>query len=310
MPLDPLAAEIAAAMSAAFPDLGGAVTDAAEARRVLAAARAPEPDPVPVGRVEDRMTDGGLPVRVYRPEGAGGPRPVVVFFHGGGFVLCGLDTHDRLCRVLARGADAVVVSVDYRLAPEHRFPAAVDDAFAAVRWAAAHAAAFGGDPARLAVAGDSAGGCLAAVTALRARDEGGPDLAFQLLVYPVTDAARDTPTYTEYATGGFLTSAHMRWYWEQYLADPADGDHPHASPLRAADLSGLPPAFVLTAEVDPLRDEGEAYAARLARAGVRVGSRRMAGAFHGFVSLDHVLPVAAEAQRAVVAALREGLAAR
>ncbi|MWK37536.1 alpha/beta hydrolase fold domain-containing protein [Actinomadura sp. J1-007] len=233
--------------------------------------------------------------------------PVVVFFHGGGFVLCGLDSHDRLCRALTAGSGAIVMAVDYRLAPEHPFPAAVEDARAAVAWASRNAAALGGDPARLAVAGDSAGGALAASACLHARDRGGPHVAFQLLIYPVTDAAQDTASYRDHAEGGFLTAAHMRWFWEQYLSDPAQAADPDASPLRADDLSGLPPACVLTAECDPLRDEGEAYAARLAEAGVPVQSRRFEGAFHGFASLDHVLPVAGEAQRIAAEALRNAL---
>lgn len=333
MPLDPRAEKIAAAMAAGFPPLGPE-TDAADVRRALESAPMPDIAPLPVGRVQDRTIPGPggpLPIRLYWPQppptatshpGVTAERPpsaptdsgeaaerlaVVVFFHGGGFVLCGLDSHDRLCRALTAGSGAIVVSVDYRLAPEHPFPAAVEDARAAVAWASRNAAALGGDPARLAVAGDSAGGALAASTCLHARDRGGPDVAFQLLIYPVTDAAQDTASYRDHAEGGFLTAAHMKWFWEQYLSDPAQAADPDASPLRADDLSGLPPACVLTAECDPLRDEGEAYAARLAEAGVPVESRRFEGAFHGFASLDHVLPVAAEAQRCAAEALRNAL---
>ena len=309
MPLDPRAQKIAAAMTAGFPPIGAEVTDAARARRLLAAAPGPDLEPIPVARTEDRTLhpdQGDLPVRIYWPDGAA-PHPVTVFFHGGGFTLCGLDSHDRFCRILASGAGTIVVSVDYRLAPEHPFPAAVEDARAAVAWAHANAASLGGDPERLAVAGDSAGGNLAAVACLAARDGAGPPIAFQALVYPVTDAGQDTPSYREHGEGKFLTAAHMRWYWEQYLDDPSDADHPYASPLRAPDLSGLPPAFVLTAECDPLRDEGEAYAARLAEAGVPVEVHRIEGAFHGIFGLDHVLPAAVEARRLTTGALRAAL---
>ncbi|MBO2458472.1 alpha/beta hydrolase [Actinomadura sp. LCR2-06] len=296
-------------MTAGFPPIGAEVTEAAQARRLLAAAPAPDLPAIPVARTEDRaprLGHGSLPVRIYWPDGDA-PHPVTVFFHGGGFALCGLDSHDRVCRMIASGAGTIVVSVDYRLAPEHPFPAAVEDARAAVAWAHANAAALGGDPARLAVAGDSAGGNLAAVACLAARDEAGPPIAFQALIYPVTDAGQDTPSYREHGEGNFLTATHMRWYWEQYLDDPSHAGHPHASPLRAPDLSGLPPAFVLTAECDPLRDEGEAYAARLAEAGVPVEAHRIEGAFHGFFGLDHVLPAAVEARRLATGALRAAL---
>ncbi|RSN67539.1 alpha/beta hydrolase [Actinomadura sp. WAC 06369] len=308
MPLDPLAAKIADAMTATFPRIGTEVSDAAEARRILAAAPRPDLDPIPAAAVEDRVIDAPLPVpvRIYRPDSPA-PVPVVVFFHGGGFVLCGLDSHDRTCRALAADTGMIVVSVDYRLAPEHPFPAAVEDAGAAVAWAHANAAALGGDPGRLAVAGDSAGGNLAAVACLDARDSGGPPIRFQLLVYPVTDAARDSPSYREFAAGPFLTADHMRWYWERYLPDPARGADPRASPLRAPDLAGLPPACVITGECDPLRDEGEAYAARLVDAGVAVRARRFDGAFHGFYGLDHVLPAAREARRLSAEALLDAL---
>jgi acetyl esterase len=226
---------------------------------------------------------GPLGLRVYTPRGAG-PFPLLVFFHGGGFVVCDLDTHDALCRNLCAGAGCVVASVDYRLAPEHRFPAAPDDCLAATRWAAEHAAELRADPARVAAGGDSAGGNLAAVVAQRARDEGGPRLAAQLLLYPTTDAAATgMPSLAENAEGYGLTARDMAWFKGHYLGDPAEAANPHASPLRAADLRGLPPALVQTAEYDPLRDEGEAYAARL-RAGGRADRRsRRAGMIHGFL---------------------------
>ncbi len=207
---------------------------------------------------------GALGLRIYTPVEAGGPGalPVLVFFHGGGWVVGNLDTHDGLCRRLANAAGCLVVSVDYRLAPEARFPAAVDDAYAATRWVAARASSFGGDGTRLAVGGDSAGGNLAAVVSLLAHERGAPPLRFQLLLYPVTDFAFDTPSYRENGEGYLLTRANMEWYAGHYLRDGADRRHPHAAPLRAADVGGSPPTMVITAQYDPLRDEGEAYAVR------------------------------------------------
>ncbi|MGE0224965.1 MAG: alpha/beta hydrolase fold domain-containing protein [Acetobacteraceae bacterium] len=225
---------------------------------------------------------GSLPLRIYTPHGTG-PFPLVVFFHGSGFVVCDLDTHDPMCRNLCEGAGCVVVSVDYRLAPEHKFPAAPDDCLAATRWAAANAGALNADTSRIVVAGDSAGGNLAAVTALRIRDEGGPKLAGQLLIYPVTDYhTPGTPSYAENAEGYGLTRAVMAWFWNHYLSDPSQAAHPHASPLRANNLGRLPPALVITAEYDPLRDEGEHYGQKLQQAGVPAGIVRWDGMNHGF----------------------------
>ncbi len=225
---------------------------------------------------------GSLLLRIYTPLGRG-PFPLLAFFHGSGFVLCSLDTHDGMCRNLCAGAGCVVVSVDYRLAPEHKFPAGADDCLFATRWIADHAAELNGDAGRLAVAGDSAGGNLAAVTALRVRDEGGPALCGQLLIYPVTDYhTPGTPSYADNAEGYGLTRDTMRWFWGHYLASEADAVHPHASPLRAQDFSRLPPALVVTAEFDPLRDEGEAYAAKLRAAGVEATTSRWDGMNHGF----------------------------
>ena len=222
-------------------------------------------------------------LRIYTPLGTG-PFPLLVFCHGSGFVLCSLDTHDGMCRNLCAGAACVVVSVDYRLAPEHKFPAGIEDCLYAVRWAAAHASELGTDPTRIAVAGDSAGGNMAAVAALRLRDEGGPALCAQLLLYPVTDYhTPGTPSYEENAEGYGLTRDTMKWFWKHYLSDPAQGAHPHASPLRARDLSGLPAALVITAEYDPLRDEGELYADKLRAAGVPTAMTRYDGVNHGFM---------------------------
>jgi acetyl esterase len=209
---------------------------------------------------------------------------VLVFFHGSGFVLCSLDTHDGMCRNLCAGSAAVVASVDYRLAPEHKFPAGIEDCLYATRWAAAHAPELGTDARRVAVAGDSAGGNMAAVTALRLRDEGGPALCGQLLLYPVTDYhTPGTPSYRENAEGYGLTRDTMKWFWDHYLSDPAEGAHPHASPLRALGSSGLPPALIITAEYDPLRDEGELYAEKLRAGGVPTSLSRYDGVNHGFM---------------------------
>jgi acetyl esterase len=238
---------------------------------------------------------GSLGLRIYTPSGEG-PFPLMVFFHGSGFVVCSLDTHDAMCRNLCAGTGCVVVSVDYRLAPENKFPAAPDDCLAATRWAVANAAALGADPGRVLVAGDSAGANLAAVTALRIRDEGGPSLSAQLLIYPVTDYYEPgTPSMSENAEGYGLTRSGMIWFWDHYLADPSHGDHPHASPFRAADLSGLPPALVVTAEFDPLRDEGEYYADRLRQAGVPTEMKRWDGMNHGFFFWPGVVDRASDA---------------
>jgi acetyl esterase len=264
---------------------------------------------VPVAAVADRAVPGpggDLPVRVYTPEGEA-PFPIVVFFHGGGWVVGTLDTYDPLCRALAAAVPAVVVSVGYRLAPEHRWPAAVEDAYAATLWASRHAAELGGAQHRLAVAGDSAGGNLAAVVALGARDRGGPAIAVQLLVYPALDAAGDTGSWREHAEGFYLTAAGMRWYWDHYLGG-ADGAAPDASPLRAAFLGGLPPALVVTADHDVLRDEGEAYAARLREAGVAADVHRVEGVVHGFLRWRAVTGAADAALQGAAAALRSALA--
>nr|WSX54816.1 alpha/beta hydrolase [Streptomyces sp. NBC_00974] len=235
-------------------------------------------------------------MRVYYPDPLlrPGPRPTVVFCHGGGWVLCDLDTHDATVRALCRISGAVFVSVGYRRAPESRFPAAVHDAYAVLRWAGAHIAELGGDPAALVVAGDSAGGNLAAASLLLARERGGPAVALQVLIYPCLDAAQDTESYRTDARGCFLTAAHMRWFWEQYLGPGGDGVDPLASPL-AADPRGLPPAHVLVAGCDPLRDEGEAYHRRLIGAGVPSVLDVRPGMFHGFLALAAVLPQARQA---------------
>ena len=248
---------------------------------------------------------GGIPVRVYTPENATAPAPAVVYFHGGGWVLCSLDTHDVICRAIARRAGAVVVSVDYRLAPEHKFPAAIDDCYAATCWTAANAARLGIDPARIAVAGDSAGGNLATAVCIKARDERGPAVALQALIYPVADLSGfETASYREFAEGYRLSQAQMQWFRDQYLARPEDARHPYASPLLAEDLRGLPAALVITAECDPLRDEGTAYARRLEDAGVPVEYKCYAGMVHPFFSMSGAIPQAFDAFEQVAGAVR------
>ncbi len=264
------------------------------------------PPAAPIAGVAERTIPGPggpLKLRLYTPPGPG-PYPVIVFFHGSGFVLCSLDTHDGICRNLCGGVGALVVSVDYRLAPEHRFPAAPDDCLAATRWVAAHAAEIGADPTHIAVAGDSAGANLAAVTALRTRDEGGPKLAGQLLIYPVTaHISADMPSYAEHAEGYGLTRATMEWCWHHY-ADATAATNPHAAPLIAPDLSRLPPALVQVAEYDPLRDEGVRYAERLLEAHVPVELSRWDGMNHGFLFWVNHVDAATEAMREACAWLR------
>ncbi|MEK6442789.1 alpha/beta hydrolase [Pseudonocardia sp. T1-2H] len=240
-----------------------------------------EPEPI---AVDNRRIDGPasqIPVRVYTPDGAG-PKPLIVYYHGGGWVIGDLEIVDRPLRTIANRTGAVIVSVDYRLAPEHVAPAAFDDCYAATEWAAAHAAELGADPARLIVAGDSAGGHLAASVAQAATDRGGPAIAAQLLLFPATDFDFSTPSYEENADGYLLTRGSMEWFWAHYLgAQNVDIDY--LTPGRREDLAGLPPAFVATAEYDPLRDEGEAYARKLEAAGVAVTAKRYDGMLHDFL---------------------------
>ena len=264
------------------------------------AARSPK-RPVTLGEVRDLMLpgpDGPLGARLYHPAGQAPASgwPLTVYFHGGGFVAYDLDTHDALCRELCAASGAAVLSVAYRLAPEHKFPAAVHDAFASVQWAAAHAAELGADALRLAVAGDSAGANLAAAATLRARDEGGPALRAQLLIYPAADFGNPEryPSRRENARGYFLTAERMKFFGQMYLARPEDAAHPHASPLSAQSFAGLPPALVLTAEFDPLRDEGVAYAGALRAAGVEAEHRPGPGMIHGFANMTGVSSAAAQ----------------
>jgi acetyl esterase len=243
--------------------------------------------PQPVFKVEDRLVPGPagqIRARVYTPQGST-PLPVLVFFHGGGFVIGSIELYDELCRELANGSGYIVMSVDYRLAPEHKFPAAVEDCYAATKWVAENASILGGDADHIAIGGDSAGGNLAAVVAMLARDKGAPHITLQVLIYPFTGADLDTQSARENATGYFLTRDDMAWFESLYLRNEADRDDPRVCPLRAKTLSGLPPALVITAEYDPLRDDGEAYAARLSRAGVPIVCTRYNGMIHGFLAL-------------------------
>jgi acetyl esterase len=266
-------------------------------------------DPSPLRSVEPRTIPGPageIPVVVYTPESGpdDGPLPVLLFLHGGGFFLGSPHSHGPVARELAARSGRLVVSVDYRLTPEHEFPAAVDDCYAALLWVAEHAPEFGGDASRLAVAGDSAGGNLSAVLTLRARDEGGPAITAQALIYPVTDSGLDTVSMHDNAEGYMLTAASMGWMWGMYVPDESRRSDAYASPLQAGDHAGLPPAVVITAEYDPLRDEGEAYAAKLAAAGVPVQQVRFDGMIHGFVQMINVTPRATEAIDLVAAHLR------
>jgi len=254
-----------------------------------------------VAQVEERLIAGPrgeLKVRIYRPDAEGG-HPLMTFFHGSGFVICSLDTHDGLCRQLCASAGAVVVSVDYALAPENKFPAAVEDCLAAVRWSAEHAAALGGDRLRHVLAGDSAGGALAIVTAMRIRDEGGPPIKAQLLMYPVADYPDpEPPSYRERGTGCGLTASAMHYFWGHYLRNSADGAHPYASPLRATDFTRLPATYVMIAEYDPLRDEGERLVDKLVAAGVDATRVRYDDMNHGFMSWVGIIDRSAEALQA------------
>jgi acetyl esterase len=282
----------------------------AEARAFRAARVAATPrNPEPVGRV-DTLTipgpNGPIGLRVYRPD-ASGPHPVMVYFHGGGFVVGNLDQVDSVARMMTNAVPAVVVSVDYHLAPEHPFPEPVEDAYAALAWAGAEATRFGGDPDRLVVAGDSAGGTLAIVSAYAAADRGGPPVRAAVLVYPVCQYRFDTPSYQSFAEGYGLTRAAMQWYWKQYLRRPEDGRHPYAAPLERENLVGFPPALVILAEYDPLRDEGEQFAARLRQAGVPVSVWRAPGMVHGFFSQEWAPESRREAVRRVAAHLQDVL---
>ncbi|WP_367128052.1 alpha/beta hydrolase fold domain-containing protein [Saccharothrix sp. HUAS TT1] len=308
MPLHPEARAVIDAVDGLIP----APTTAAGMRAVFAESWRPSPDPEPVAAVVDRTIPGPggpLPVRVYTPSGSG-PFPVLVWFHGGGWVIGSLDENDAACRALCNAVGAVVVSVGYRLAPEHRYPAAAEDAYAAVRWVAGHGDEIGADGSRLAVGGESAGGNLAAVVCLMSRDHDGPPIAFQLLAAPVIAPPGDRQSYLDFGVGHFLSRESMEWFFEQYPRSPEDLTDPYLAPLEAEHLGGLPPALVMTAEFDPLRDEGEEYAHRLLDDGVPVTLVRYPGQIHGFFALlVDQLTVSAEAHARAAAALRAAFTA-
>ena len=263
--------------------------------------------PIDVGTVWDTTIPspaGPLGIRVYRPDG-GPPRPIFVYLHGGGWTLGDLDTHDTVCRRIARAADCMVVAVDYRLSPEFPYPAAMDDTIAAVRWLAANGAELGGDPTRLALGGDSAGGNLTAGAVIRLRDEGGPRVALQVLIYPATQPTFEMLSYYENAVGFFLTTADVVWFWGNYLGgDTAAETDPYACPGSASDLRNLPPAVVITGDFDPVRDDGDIYAAKLRAAAVPVEARRFPGMIHGFVALPVEIPAGKRAIQMIARAAR------
>jgi acetyl esterase len=281
-----------------------------QAREQFLAMRATKGEPEPVGKVEDRTIKGpggDIAVRIYTPHGRG-PFPLLVYFHGGGWVVGGIETVDASCRSLTNLASCITVSVEYRLAPEHKFPAAPEDCYAATRWTALNAASFNGDPTQIAVGGESAGANLAAAVALMAQERGAPSLIHQLLLYPVINYAFDMPSHKENAEGYFLTTDMMRWFWNLYLQNAADGENPLASPLRAKRLQGVAPATIYTAEFDPLRDEGAAYAAKLREAGITVEYKCYEGLIHGFMGMAKAVDPAKKALEDAGAALRKAFA--
>ncbi|WP_292980486.1 alpha/beta hydrolase [Mycobacterium sp.] len=301
MILDPQLAPLIEALDAGFPPVH--TMTGAQARATIRSRFVPPREPEPVADIRDATVPGpggDISVRVYRPA-RGGHLPILVYAHGGGFVFCDLDSHDGLCRDIANRIPALVVSVDYRLAPEHQWPAAAEDVYAVTQWAADQAENLGGDARRIAVGGDSAGGNLAAVTALMARDRATRPPTAQMLLYPVIAADFDTESYRLFGKGFYNPEPAMRWYWDQYVPDAADREHPYASPLRA-DLTGLPPAVVVIAGHDPLRDEGIAFADALDAAGVTTARCVFDGGIHGFMTMP-TLGIAQQARQQVCAEL-------
>ena len=288
-----------------------AMTPAEARAQMEATARARKAEPLPVARVEERPIPGPggeIRLRLYWPESAT-PVPAIVYYHGGGHVIGSLDSHDLVARNLCAGAGALVASVDYRMGPEHKFPSAVDDCFAALQWTHANAASLGADPVRIGVHGDSAGANLAAVAALLARDAGGPQLRLQSLAYPVADYTMSGISYARYAKGyGVLTRDAMAWFRDHYLRTPGDAEDWRASPLKAPSFAGAAPAIIITAECDVLHDDGERYAEALRHAGVPVEYREYPGMIHGFLGMVPVVDDAMNAQRQVWAAFRRAFA--
>ncbi|MCX8560527.1 alpha/beta hydrolase [Mycolicibacterium mucogenicum] len=303
MSLDPQVANLIEALDTGFPKVS--TMTGAEARAAIRARFVPNPHPEPVATVRDErvFVDGGhVDIRIYRPD-VSGLLPVLVYAHGGGFVFCDLDSHDGLCRNLANLTPAVVVSVGYRLAPEHRWPTAAEDLYAVTRWVSEHADELGADAQRLAIGGDSAGGNLAAVTALMARDRGELSITAQMLLYPVIAAEFDTDSYRRFGAGYYNPREALQWYWDQYVPEPSDRSHPYASPLCGL-LEGLPPAVVVLAGCDPLKDEGLAYADALRDAGGTVQQLFFAGGIHGFMTMP-MFDIAHAARRQASRALAE-----
>lgn len=309
MPLDPQIEEFLAAQAQApaTPIEEQTPEMAREGYLALAESVGPGPDLYAVRDSSIARSDGtAIPIRVYSPTDET-DLPILVYYHGGGWVIGDLETHDQVCRCLAQGTEAVVVSVDYRLAPEHPFPAAIHDAYAALEWVAAKAEEIGGDALRLAVGGDSAGGNLAAVVAQMARDQEGPEISFQLLIYPAVDMTQGHPSIQENGEGYILTRAYMQWFRTHYLPDSLQWTNPLASPLHAQTLSQLPPALVITAEFDPLRDEGEEYAAQMKSQGVEVEVKRYDGMVHLFYQLAVMVDAGRTAIDHSVRSLRRAL---
>jgi acetyl esterase len=312
MPLDPLVKAFLDQLAAA-PGPKMWEMSPADARAAFAVMmQLVGPKDVPIGKIENLTAPregGDISLRVYTPIAAGGDLlPALIYFHGGGFVIGDLETHDGLCRMFANEGCFRVIAVDYRLSPEHKFPAAVEDAMAAVSWIEANAATFGVDPNRIAVGGDSAGGALAAVVSQMAKEKAAPKIAFQLLLFPTTHIGAETPSRSEFSEGYFLEGKTIEWFFENYLPTDIDTSDPRISPLCAPDLSGLPPAYVMLGGFDPLHDEGLQYAEKLKAAGVKVEVADYPELVHCFVYLQAIIPQAAEAMKHAAAAVRATLA--